>query len=90
VDVTYLRQDFSMMLFGERYDFLVRSRSLTAEEAEVYREALRKATPGPQSPQRHAALAALRKLTGRDAGLTSEAWRKTLDLPPKDRSANAP
>jgi hypothetical protein len=90
VDVTYLRQDFSVLMpvhdavqRMQRYDFLVRERTLTVEEAEAYREALRKATPGPQSPYRRNILRALRELTGRDAGFTSAAWREILDLPAK-------
>jgi hypothetical protein len=93
VDVTYLRQDFSMLLPVEnadpwpalqRFDFLVRERTLTLEEAAVYRAALRKATPGPQPPQRRAVLRALRQLAGFDAGVTSAAWRRVLDLPEKE------
>ena len=99
LDVTYLRQDFSLLLPVEnadpwprmqRYDFLVRERTLTAEEAEAYREEQRKGSPGPQSPQRRNVLRALRGLTGRDAGLKSAAWRKMLDLPARESPANEP
>jgi hypothetical protein len=97
VDVTYLRQDFSMLLPVEnadpwpalqRYDFLVRERTLTAAEAEACREALRQGTPGLQGPHRLAYLQALRDLTERDAGFASADWRKMLDLPAKEAPAN--
>jgi hypothetical protein len=99
VDVTYLRQDFWMMLPVEnagpsprmqRFDFLIRKRTLTAQEAEVYREALHKATPGSQSSYRRAVLAALRRLTGHDAGTTSAEWRQMLDLPAREQPVNQP
>jgi hypothetical protein len=90
VDVTYLRQDFSVMMAVadakpwpemQRFDFLVRERTVTADQAKLYREKL---TPkeGAVSPYHRAALAALRDLTGKDAP-TAEAWRKLLKLPAK-------
>jgi hypothetical protein len=100
VDMTYLRQDFSMMLPVEnadpwprmqRYDFLVRTRTVTAQEAEVHREALREAAAfGPPEPYQHIVVGALRQLTERDAGTTSAAWRKMLDLPPREQPASQP
>jgi hypothetical protein len=55
LDVTYLRQDFSEMQSVaeahpwpemQRFDFLVRTRSVTDEEAQVYREKLSTREPG--------------------------------------------
>jgi hypothetical protein len=87
VDVTYLRQDFSVLLpladanpwpEMQRFDFLVRNRALTEEEARLYREKLTRPEPGSVPPHRRAALTALRELTGRDTAPTAEAWRKLL------------
>ena len=86
-DVTYLRQDFSVKLpvaaahpwpEHQRFDFLVRTRELTAIDAQAYRELLRPATPGELSPYQRAAVTALRQLTGRDAEPTATAWRQVL------------
>jgi hypothetical protein len=84
LDVTYLRQDFSLMQpvadanpwpEMQRFDFLVRNRVLSDDEA--------KAFPAPKvgilSPYQRYALAALRELTGRDTAPTPEAWRKLLE-----------
>jgi hypothetical protein len=86
LDVTYLRQDFSLMQpvadanpwpEMQRFDFLVRDRVLTDDEAA--------ALPAPKadtlSPYQRFTLAALRELTGKDAAPTPEAWRKLLELP---------
>ena len=90
VDVTYLRQDFSLLMpvadanpwpEMQRFDFLVRRRTLTEEEARTYQEKLSSAEPGFVPPHRRAALLALRELTGRDTEPTSQAWRKLLRLP---------
>jgi hypothetical protein len=90
-DVTYLRQDFSAMLpvadakpwpEVQRFDFLVRERTVTADEAKLYREKLTPKEGGALSPYHRAARAALRDLTGKDAP-TAEAWRKLLKLPAK-------
>jgi hypothetical protein len=63
----------------QRFDFLVRTRALTDEEARAYfAEAQEDAAGG--SPYREAALAALRRLTGRDAGPTADGWRRLLGL----------
>jgi hypothetical protein len=89
VDVTYLRQDFSALLpvadagpwpEMQRFDFLVRTRVLTGEEAEAYRRQLSHDEPGYVSPYQRAVLAALRGLTGRDAAPTAAAWRRLLGL----------
>ena len=90
VDVTYLRQDFSVMQpvvdanpwpERQRFDFLVRTRELTEDEATGYRDKLKPREPGEFSPYQRAALAALRELTGRDTEPTPEAWRRLLKLP---------
>jgi hypothetical protein len=71
IDVTYLRQDFSVGMDVEetsawpgwqRFDFLVRKRVLTASEARDLRKRLDGA-----NPYRRAASQALRELTGRDS-----------------------
>jgi hypothetical protein len=89
VDVTHLRQDFSLMLPVpdaapwpnlQRFDFLVRTRVLSDEDAAVYRQALEK--DGAVRPYRDAIVAALRKMTGYDAEPTAAAWRKLLRLAP--------
>jgi hypothetical protein len=91
IDVTYLRQDFSMYQEVadahpwpemQRFDFLVRNRELTEKEADVLRDKL----SGHQSPYHRAALAALRVLTGKDTEPTAAAWRRLLQLPKKSAS----
>jgi hypothetical protein len=88
-DVTYLRQDFSLLQPVadadpwpelQRFDFLVRRRVLSPEEAQVYRAALELKEPGILSPYHRAALAALRELTGRDTAPTATAWRELLGM----------
>lgn len=87
IDVTYLRQDFSAYQVVEdanpwpemqRFDFLVRTRMLTEEEAAAYQEKCTKREPGKLSPYHRAALAALRELTGKDTEPTAAAWRRLL------------
>jgi hypothetical protein len=84
-DITYLRQDFTMMMRVEkvhpwpelqRFDFLVRTRVLSAEEAaECNKELAQQRTP----PSHIAAQHALRELTGRaPAEPTPQAWRRLL------------
>jgi hypothetical protein len=99
IDVTYLRQDFSAMLpvadahpwpDAQRFDFLVRERELTPEEADAYREKLTPKEAGVLSPYHRAALKSLREITGKDAAPTAEAWRKLLDLPAKAAAGKAP
>jgi hypothetical protein len=93
VDVTYLRQDFSMRLpvadanpwpEMQRFDFLVRTRVLTDKEARAIEEMLGKRAPGVLSPYHRAVLAALRELTGRDTEPTPQAWRRLLGLAAND------
>jgi HEAT repeat protein len=83
-DVTYLRQDFSVMELVhdaapwplmQRFDFLVRNRTLTAAEAARW-EGVK--TPPTSYPQREAVLFALRELTSLDAGKSSLAWRLAM------------
>jgi hypothetical protein len=96
VDVTYLRQDFSVMMAVadakpwpemQRFDFLVRERTVTADEAKLYREKLTPKEEGVLSPYHRAALSALREITGKDTAPTAEAWRKLLKLPAKTAAA---
>jgi hypothetical protein len=79
-DVTYLRQDFSMLQEvaeaapwpdRQRFDFLVRERVLTDKEAQVYQAEL--GGPEETSPYRQAALSALHELTG-TPGRTNALW----------------
>jgi hypothetical protein len=90
IDMTYLRQDFSLMMpvkdahpwpEMQRFDFLVRTRALTPQEAEAYDACCEMPEPGRLSPYHRAALFALRELTGRDTEPTAAAWRKLLNLP---------
>jgi HEAT repeat protein len=78
-DVQFLRQDFSVAfpvglpgiaVDGVRFDFLLRTRRLTRAELQTW-----KPPPDPTAyPQRDATLFALRALTGKDVGPTTEAW----------------
>jgi hypothetical protein len=86
-DVTYLRQDFSVMqkvengMTGkaeERFDFLVRTREMKDYEVMLYRDWLRSQGRNYLSPNHQAALTALQCLTGLDAGPTAKAWRQRL------------
>src|SRR5206468_12989937 len=90
LDVTYLRQDFSVSMpvkdahpwpEAQRFDFFVRERKLTDEEAASYRDQLAPKGAGVLSPYHKAAVAALRELTGKDTAPTAEAWRKLLAVP---------
>jgi hypothetical protein len=87
IDVTYLRQDFSVMQevneksawpSQQRFDFVVRKRRLTAAEANDLRKRLEKREPGALSPYQRAAVQALRELTGRDFEARPEPWRRLL------------
>lgn len=71
VDVTYLRQDFSALQDGKRFDFLVRTRLVSEKEAMAHRERLTDA-----SPYRSSVTATLRTMTGKDAGTDARAWRE--------------
>jgi hypothetical protein len=85
-DVTYLRQDFSLMervaKHGEwpqwqRFDYLVRTREMTRDELAAY---AKKAPRADRShyPQKDAVLFALRELTGLTAGESSADWYDVL------------
>jgi hypothetical protein len=89
IDVTYLRQDFSMMQAVadaapwpemQRFDFLVRTRELTEEEAAAFRSKLNQHEKGRITPYQRAAVTALRELTGKDTAPTAQAWRELLAL----------
>jgi HEAT repeat protein len=80
-DVTYLRQDFSVqqpvlqpLVPGQlqRFDYLVRTRLITAAE---WKQAS-KVDHKDDYQQREAVLFALRSLTNKDAGKSTEAWRE--------------
>jgi hypothetical protein len=84
--MTYLRQDFSLMMpvanadpwpVQQRFDFFVRTRTLTPQEAQAWKVG---ANDG-LSPYQQSALLALRELTGRDTEPTAQAWRTLLKLP---------
>jgi len=87
IDVTYLRQDFSLMMRVkdarpwpdmQRFDFLVRTREVTAEEAADYDKQIAKQG---MPPSHAAAQYALRELTGLQPMDTSpEAWRKLVNV----------
>ncbi|HEY1861536.1 MAG TPA: HEAT repeat domain-containing protein [Gemmataceae bacterium] len=82
-DITYLRQDFSILqpvvksdinrpeLF--RFDYMIRLRPMTERQTKEWKSHL---TLSPNYGQREAVLFALRELTNQDAGSTSEAWEK--------------
>ncbi len=94
-DVTYLRQDFSVqqpVLDGQgpqattvnmRFDYLVRVRRATADEARAAKDA----APGRTYEQREAVLFALRALTGRDAGDGADAWQQQVAADAPDAEA---
>jgi hypothetical protein len=82
-DITYLRQDFSVMQeVGnpgpwpalQRFDFFVRVRELT--RTEVTQRGLKRASES--SEYKKAILFALRELTGLNATPTAAAWRRTM------------
>jgi hypothetical protein len=90
IDMTYLRQDFSLMMpvadahpwpDMQRFDFLVRTRVLSRAEAQGYEPGRDGAEDSRLSPYQRAALFALRELTGRDTAPTPQAWRALLKLP---------
>ena len=82
-DVTYLKQDFAVCQpvenhgkwpMMQRFDYFVRVRSCDKDERAVWT----KKDPA-ESPYRKATLFALRKLTGKDVGSDSKAWRRLLN-----------
>jgi hypothetical protein len=89
IDVTYLRQDFSVMLpvadsapwpHMQRFDFVARTRTLGDDELKSYTAKFDNLEHGVLPPNHKAALAALRDLTGKDTTPTAEAWRKLMKL----------
>jgi hypothetical protein len=89
LDMTYLRQDFSLMMpvadahpwpEMQRFDFLVRTRLLSPEDVQAYEVRRQAEDPGRPSVYHRAALFALREITGRDTEPTPQAWRKLLNL----------
>jgi hypothetical protein len=86
IDMTYLRQDFSAMMLVkdadpwpemQRFDFVVRTRVLTPEEAAECEKYLSRRAP----PNHAAAQIALRGLTGQTPSDPSpRAWRKLLKV----------
>lgn len=88
-DVTYLRQDFSLMeRVGEhgvwpqwqRFDYLVRTREMTRDELTAYAKTAPRADRS-YYPQKDAVLFALRELTGLTAGENSADWYDVLYSP---------
>jgi hypothetical protein len=86
-DLTYLRQDFSVLQPVakpdkwpdiQRYDYLVRIRPLSAAEQAAF-EKVQKQNPVPGCyPQQDSVLFALRELTGKNHGSTYEEWSTGL------------
>ena len=81
-DVTYLKQDFSVVQpvpyhdkwpALQRYDYLVREREPTAPELSFWA-----GKTAAWYPQRDAVLFALRQLTGKDAGDSAKDWHQAL------------
>jgi HEAT repeat protein len=80
-DIAYLRQDFSVSQLvtnptvaleaTSRFDYLVRLRPAKAQEVSSLAAQSKKNT---SYTQRDSVLFALRELTGKDAGVTTEAW----------------
>jgi hypothetical protein len=88
-DVTYLRQDFSLPQpvakpnqwpSSQRFDYMIRIRPLsTLPEAERVQRVAKGREPDYE--QRDAVLFALRELTGKDAGRSTDAWYQTVGIP---------
>jgi hypothetical protein len=87
-DMTYLKQDFSLMQPVsdsnkwpklQRFDYLIRMRELTADEVSRLPASKGRAEDNlPTYPQRAAVLWALRELTGQDKDASSADWEATL------------
>jgi hypothetical protein len=71
-DITYLRQDFSALLLGQRFDFLVRERPATRQELLAW---FKQRNAGPTRREK-ALMFALGELTGRYAGPTIDDWKR--------------
>ena len=88
-DITYLRQDFSVMMpvadahpgpEMQRFDFLVRSRVVEGDELAKLQKTVAERPATYLSEQHKESLRALRELTGQDAGPNQAAWRRVLVL----------
>ena len=86
-DVTYLRQDFSVVQpvekpgkwsGNQRYDYLLRTRPLTAQELARFRKQEQENKLPQTWPQREAVVFALQQLTGQNHGSTYEQWSAGL------------
>jgi hypothetical protein len=87
-DITYLRQDFSRFEKVpdaapwpemQRFDYLVRTRKVSAAEAAAHRDWLKQQGPAYVPPHHQAVHNTLRQLTGRDVSEpTAKAWRLAL------------
>jgi hypothetical protein len=86
-DLTYLRQDFSVVQpvanadkwpDHQRYDYLVRTRLLSATEQAAFEKAQKQNKILGSYPQRGSVLFALGALTGKDHGNTCEDWSTAL------------
>jgi hypothetical protein len=89
-DVTYLRQDFSILASvpnahpwpeKQRFDFLVRTRVLADDEVRNHLKDKQARVPGQLSENQKAAAEALHRLTGKNAAPNAVAWAQILDLP---------
>jgi hypothetical protein len=85
-DVTYLRQDFSLLERlaehghwpqWQRFDYLVRTREMSRDELKAHAKKAPRADR-PHYPQKDAVLFALRELTGLSAGENSADWYDIL------------
>jgi hypothetical protein len=96
-DVTYLRQDFSVVQMvanpgvwpgHQRYDFLVRLRPLAAKEVQTLAQMFRDKRP---TGQKDATLFALRELTGKDFAEDVSKWQAYVDehYPPSEAERTA-
>ncbi len=98
-DLTHLRQDFSVVqpvpIPGkwpgeQRFDYLVRTRALTAMEQTAFEKAQKENKILKTYPQQGSVLFALRELTGKDYGNAYEDWATRLPIPENQpRSKNA-
>ncbi len=79
-EVTYLKQDFSVMqpVTQLRLDYLVRIRPLNSAEQTALDKKQKTASPQAISEHKQAILYALRSLTGRDAGASVQGWREVV------------
>lgn len=88
-DVTYLRQDFSVIHDTsntssrpnpQRFDYLVRTRKALPHDKLIAYGTVADPADAPSYPQREAVLFALQKLTGQNLGPNAEEWRRSQQL----------